>query len=102
MVHMWVCAVVLLAQQAAGWRWEQTWGDEFDGPLNRSHWTPKDNWTHCCGPAFARDGGELQLYDAEDAFTEDGRLVLRFREKLPVHAEAGAGSRQTSWLEAPR
>ena len=84
---------------SAGWYWEQTWGDEFNGALNRSHWTPKSNWTHCCGPKFAKDGGELQLYDADDAFTEDGRLVLRTRRRQLTGPDGIIYNYTSGWVD---
>ncbi|MDO5447728.1 MAG: glycoside hydrolase family 16 protein [Prevotellaceae bacterium] len=50
--------------------WQLIWHDEFDVPLNRDTWHSEHG--------FVRNH-EAQWYQAENAFTEDGLLVLEAR-----------------------
>ena len=51
--------------------WTLTWNDEFDGSeLSNSHWTLRNNESHCCGPNGAE---ELQLYMAYEDVVSDGK-----------------------------
>jgi beta-glucanase (GH16 family) len=54
--------------------WELIWSDEFDGPeVDPSKWRIED--------LHLIKNNELQYYAPDDAFIEDGKLVLRSRER---------------------
>jgi len=71
--------------------YDLVWNDEFevDGSLN-----PKD-WTHEEG--FKRNE-ELQWYQADNAFCEDGKLIIEGRKETRPNPTYKAGS--NSWRES--
>ena len=58
--------------------WAPVWFDSFEAPtLNPLLWNVADNYTH--------GNQELQLYLADEVFTEAGNLVIRTRSRKAMH-----------------
>jgi beta-glucanase (GH16 family) len=55
-----------------------TFADEFASALDTSRWVTCYWWTTT--PCTVTDDHELQLYNADDVYTQDGRLRLRARQ----------------------
>jgi beta-glucanase (GH16 family) len=75
--------------------WSLTFSDDFDGPaLNLSTWNVRRNESHCCPQ-------ELELYEASNAYVEDGALVLAtLRADPPAVGPGGALFNYTSaWVD---
>jgi beta-glucanase (GH16 family) len=80
--------------------WELTWHDEFDSAsLNTTAWDVKSNRTHCCGPKFARDGGELELYTTDEVMIENSQLVLRTRRRKMLGPGGKVFNFTSGWLD---
>lgn len=68
--------------------WTLVWEDTFSGKdINASNWNVAHNFTH--------GDQELQLYMADDAYVEDGNLVLRTRKNPTMH-----GKKLYNWTSA--
>jgi beta-glucanase (GH16 family) len=60
--------------------WSVVFDDEFAGPLNTSVWTTCHFWAPG-GLCENSSVGELEVYNSEDVYTENGYLVLRAQKR---------------------
>jgi beta-glucanase (GH16 family) len=66
------------APPVPGFAWQLRFADEFTSPPDTSRWVTCYWWT--ATPCAVTDDHELQLYNADDVYTQDGRLRLRARQ----------------------
>ncbi|KAL4509951.1 hypothetical protein ABPG72_010144 [Tetrahymena utriculariae] len=81
------------AFQTTAQEWELIFEDDFNGnTIDQSKWTAKDNWPHT--------DVELQLYIKEDAYQENGNLVIRTQYNPTFYSPSNKTYNYTSgWID---